>query len=506
MIKSIRLTRFKQFKDTEVHLHPFSVLMGENNSGKTTVLQAIWLALTGLHQGKLLSVDWKTGQARVSSTGYPIYEIPFAPQGDFSGMFYNRISREGQTYDENSGAMLQLADEKGNALKLHLRELFRNLNFKLLTPAQELRGPELQNYAPLYISGFSGLHFQEERLFPAVMEAKIAGGNVDAIVRNIILDLRLHAPEKYRYLERTLDEEFGFHIREVRFRENDERYVFSEYEELTQEASLRRLEFGSTGSGIMQILQIVAVILRYCPEKTRVVLIDEPEVHLHGNLQVRFLKLLKKMQQELGIQMILATHSEQMIRNTAPESVIPLSAYAAVNHSLACQDELCGVLNDQLDVYELGKARISGKIAFFEGRMQKALEKTAEQMGMDCFTGINTIPFISGWQKSDDLPFDLKPVLGTCLGRNVEIHVICDADRLTEKESGWLKELADRSGVMLHVISGSRLQKGELPEDEIHKLLEQLRAEKTEGLIQEVPKTVKTGHRDDYEQLSFFDM
>lgn len=506
MIKSIRLTRFKQFKDTQVQLRPFSVLMGENNAGKTTVLQAIWLALAGLHQGKLVSVDWKTGQAKVSSTGYPMYEIPFAPQGDLSGLFYNRIAREGQTYDENSGAMLQLTDEKDNCLRVHVRDLFRNLNFKVLTPAQELRAPELQNYAPLYISASWGLHFQEERLFPAVMEAKIAAGNADAIVRNIILDLKQQTPEKYHYLEKLMKEVFGFQIREVRFRENDERYICSEYEEVTQEAGVRRLEFGSAGSGILQILQIVAVILRYCPERTKVVLIDEPEAHLHGNLQVRFLQILEKMQKELEIQMILATHSEEIIRRTDAASVIPVSSYASVNHGICLDEELQSVLEEQLDAYQFGKVMLSGKLVFFEGRLGKSFAAAAQQLQEDCLFGLHTIAVVEGWHKSEDLPFDLAPLLGKSLGRKTQIHVICDADRVTEKELGWLQEMAERSGVKLHTVSGSALRKGEVPEEEIRMLLEALRPWTEEDRKEQKKKEERSARRDAYEQLSFFDL
>lgn len=70
MITSIKLIRFKQFKETTIDLRPFSILMGENNSGKTSVLQAIWLAQAGLHQGKLLTVDGRTNHVKVSNNGY----------------------------------------------------------------------------------------------------------------------------------------------------------------------------------------------------------------------------------------------------------------------------------------------------------------------------------------------------------------------------------------------------------------------------------------------------
>lgn len=40
-IKKIRLQRFRQFSDTTVDVGPFNLLVGPNNSGKTSVLHAI---------------------------------------------------------------------------------------------------------------------------------------------------------------------------------------------------------------------------------------------------------------------------------------------------------------------------------------------------------------------------------------------------------------------------------------------------------------------------------
>ena len=40
-IKRIRLQRFRQFSDTTIDVGDFNVLVGPNNSGKTTVLHAV---------------------------------------------------------------------------------------------------------------------------------------------------------------------------------------------------------------------------------------------------------------------------------------------------------------------------------------------------------------------------------------------------------------------------------------------------------------------------------
>ena len=279
MIDSIRLIRFKKFKETRLELRPFTILTGGNNAGKTTVLEAIWLALHSLHEGRLLSVDRRTLQSKVSGTGCYLFDLPFVSREDLSGLFYNRISRNSSTYDENSGAMLELTDERGNELKLHVRELFKNINVKLLTPEEELRAPRLQARAPLYLQGGRGVKLQEERLFPAAMEARIAQDGSSSALRNMILDLKKQMPQKYQYLEQLMEEAFAFQICEMQFDENRERYLISEYQEKgTAEAV--RLEFGNCGSGMLNILQLLAAILRYCPEKSEVVLLDCPDAGL----------------------------------------------------------------------------------------------------------------------------------------------------------------------------------------------------------------------------------
>ena len=41
MIKTLELRRFKKFENTTIELGELSILVGENSSGKTTILQAI---------------------------------------------------------------------------------------------------------------------------------------------------------------------------------------------------------------------------------------------------------------------------------------------------------------------------------------------------------------------------------------------------------------------------------------------------------------------------------
>ena len=362
MIDSIRLIRFKKFKETRLELRPFTILTGGSNAGKTTVLQALWLALHSLHEGRLLSVDRRTLQSKVSGTGCYLFDLPFVSREDLSGLFYNRISRNSSTYDENSGAMLELTDERGNELKLHVRELFKNINVKLLTPEEELRAPRLQARAPLYLQGGRGVKLQEERLFPAAIEARIAEDGGASSLRNRILDLKKQMPQKYRYLEQLMEKEFAFQICDMQFDENRERYLISEYQEKGT-ADAVRLEFGNCGSGMLNILQLLVAILRYCPEKSEVVLLDCPDAGLDGILSLKLMDTLRKMQEELGIQIILTSDSETVLRDADPEEVIPVIDGAKVNRPLWIKDQKSAKPVDTgLDAYELAQAVSSRRL------------------------------------------------------------------------------------------------------------------------------------------------
>ena len=413
MIDSIRLIRFKKFKETRLELRPFTILTGGSNAGKTTVLQALWLALHSLHEGRLLSVDRRTLQSKVSGTGCYLFDLPFVSREDLSGLFYNRISRNSSTYDENSGAMLELTDERGNELKLHVRELFKNINVKLLTPEEELRAPRLQARAPLYLQGGRGVKLQEERLFPAAIEARIAEDGGASSLRNRILDLKKQMPQKYRYLEQVMEEEFAFQICDMQFNESSERYLISEYKEKGT-ADAVQLEFGSCGSGILNILQLLSAILRYCPEKSEAVLLDHPDAGLDGILSLKLMDTLRKIQEELGIQIILTTDSEPVLRDAEPEEVLPVIAGAKVNRPLwtEARDSAKSVdkkfvesqeaqavrekISIYLDAYDLAQVKCSGKLALC--RLGRREIMTLRRIGMavhaPAFEGRTVVPVV----------------------------------------------------------------------------------------------------------------
>jgi len=93
MITKIVLNHFKKFKSKTVELQPLSILVGENSSGKTTILQAINLSLSALSGSNLISHD--TNNVKIRENGISATSLPGINIADFRELYYAKISRGG---------------------------------------------------------------------------------------------------------------------------------------------------------------------------------------------------------------------------------------------------------------------------------------------------------------------------------------------------------------------------------------------------------------------------
>ena len=91
----------------------------------------------------------------------------------------------------------------------------------------------------------------------------------------------------------------------VLFRKEAEGNVFCEY---------------NAGSGEFLVANIIDQIL--CAKKESVVLIDEPEVSLHPGAQKRLLKFILKSITEKKIQVIISTHSRDIVENLPSQAIV----------------------------------------------------------------------------------------------------------------------------------------------------------------------------------------
>ena len=323
MIQEITLNRFKRFRKYTIPLKPFSVLTGKNGCGKSTVLKAINLMLYTLHENEMIT--FKAGHAVVRNKGVGSVEMPGIKISDFRDLYYGKISRQGKqvVVDESKiGASIILKDEDHNVYKMLITSIFGGFNMKCYSKEEDLKYmPRLQIHVPLYISGFTGIEMMEERVFPIVMRNQMTRGGQSSILRNMILELRKTKYEKYQEFKQLMEKEFDFCFDRIECNEKKDLYIKATFQKECG-TSLVSMDFDNAGDGELHILQILAAIYLSCPEQSEVVLIDNPEAYLHPQFQRKLIWVLKKIQKEMRIQVILATHSQEMIEEAGKDEVI----------------------------------------------------------------------------------------------------------------------------------------------------------------------------------------
>ncbi len=355
MIKRVTFHRFKQFRDTTVDLLPESVslLAGGNNSGKSTVLHglAIWeFCRTAIERVRGPS---EFLAATAAGQGLGLGDDEFSPilVPSLKHLWTNlRTQREG----EPDGYTLQIGchwDAAGHERYLEFGlSLANDRLFIKRTGSTLVVGDPVPRIA--YLPPFAGITAREPRVAGAIRRRRIGEGLAGAILRNLLLDLYNHNQAERKKLRgdkskisdpdlRTLretdpwellqdtmrtvfsaelivsafDEEYNSYIQVDVVKGSADKY------KLTRFPNYSTRDLMVEGSGFLQWLSVFA--LATSPE-INVLLFDEPDAHLHVSLQERLLESLAVLASKSSKQVLLATHSSEILRTSTPTRILHL--------------------------------------------------------------------------------------------------------------------------------------------------------------------------------------
>ena len=468
MIKELKLIRFKKFQNTTVKLMPFTILMGENSCGKTTILQAINLALNAFSKKELYQTD-RQGKVKPRNKGVGSNFLEGLKNTDFRELYFAKKSRG--SVNKEIGCSIEVVDDYDNRYKMQISSLFGNYNLTPTSKASDFNeNANLHNYEPLLISGFVGVNAQEERSLSLAIKSKLQNGDVSGVIRNLLYDTKEQVPDNYNLLVNRLAEDFDFRIAEVDFSEKKDIYVKAYYSEKIEKQALE-FDFTSSGSGFMQVLQILTAIYRYCPSSSKVVLLDEPDAHLHPNMQVALMESLRKVQNELGIQIILSTHSTAIIESAMPTEIIPVYN-AEILAALANKNEVESFVEEHIGSYDLGKAYLSGLMLFFEDSQIDYFIRCDQLLKTNLLAGPTTVAHMKGRTKDDKLPFSMHEVFKELLNREIYIAVIRDSDGIDEEIRNALVSYGNSKNVRYHILERYESENYLLDTELLYKALE----------------------------------
>ncbi|HEX6901956.1 MAG TPA: AAA family ATPase [Thermoanaerobaculia bacterium] len=304
MIRRLVLRRFKRFDEVEFRFPGHVVLAGPNNTGKTTVLQAIaaWdLALTRWRQ-----VGGKGNPQRASGRYYkwaPIARQAFAavPLREFDLLWCKKTT--------SSPIEIEIRDEVGWTVAMELR--YDSTEQMSVRPTAATSPDALQKAKldAVYIPPMTGLT-SEEPLYarPDYLDTLLGQGRPGEILRNLLVRARDQG-EAWRELEDSIRRLFGYEILPP---DDSGPLILAEYRANSESP---RLDIASAGSGFQQILMLLTLLLTH---QGATLLFDEPDAHLHVILQDAIYSELRAYAAKSNSQLILATHSEVIINAVDP--------------------------------------------------------------------------------------------------------------------------------------------------------------------------------------------
>lgn len=280
----------------------------------------------------------------------------------------------------------------GSTVEFAVRHLFGAMNSRVQI-ANGMEGDRLSallSHPAVWVPSAVGIVREEEYRTPARRTSLINAGRHHEVLRNLLVELRKEHADRYEALQEVLKERFDASLDDVQFDEVTDEYVKAN---MTGEGGAQH-DLYSAGSGLIQTVQLLAFILVQTPS---VVLLDEPDAHLHSSLQRGIIEILEHIGRNEEFQIIVATHSKEIINFIDPTRLIFVQPGEVKAGPMGQEVTPIAVLRslgaiDNVDAFALLKNR---RCLFVEGTSDVAiLERLAATLGLHMFGGDDRVVVI----------------------------------------------------------------------------------------------------------------
>lgn len=434
MIEYIKLENYRCFEKTRVKLKNNVVIAGKNNSGKSTIIEALRMVAYACR---------KSVQTIYKEAPYEM-EISGREKGIKIDVDSLKIDLRGVVYFyRGSFAFIEAGLKNGCKIKIKINNEYA---FALLYDSEgnniKYKSKAIENQLDnIQILPQIGLIKESEKILVKATIERDKDTYLSS--RHFRNELLLHKDKYWKNFKMIAEDTWsGLKLKEVNYD------VFSsEYIRFMVQESGFVAEVGLMGSGLQMWLQIMWFLCR--TEGCQTVILDEPDVYMHPDLQRKLYNLIIRRYPQI----IIATHSVEILSETSPENVLMLDKkdrqmkYA--NDLKAVQaviDNMGGIQN--LSILRLSTAK---KCLFVEGKDLKLLIKIAKKIG-DGAERLGMIPTVSingfcNWEET----------LGTAklfeneTGGQIKCFCILDSDYYQETSLIKIKARAAENGLNLHI-------------------------------------------------------
>ncbi len=472
IVEKIHISKFKAISEATLALDDVNILIGPNNSGKSSCLQAIHLSSILFRQAK---------DANKDST-ISLSDMEYIPSEKYRDLYHNgRWGNANNAPESNVSYEFSKVNQNGELQALTAKmavKTARNEGISVkprMSPdlIPELRGR--QNVFTAYIPGISGIPVKEEKISRLHVYRKAASGDSNVVLRNILNII--NEDGKLDDLSSLIKRVYPNAKLTVQFDEDRDYFINVE---ISFGSTFKSIEF--SGTGFLQVLQILSYIVLFKP---RILLIDEPESHLHPTLQTRLVRLLQEEAAKSGARIIITTHSPFVINGLG---------YSA--NLIWLKDGGVVTSSDSQEIRDaLGWGAIDKKVLLLTEDSRVSMLRSVVRQEPRLEDRVAIVPF-EGVTKLGSATAVAN--LREALGNQHEIVIHRDRDCMLENElESWVEEYQNRN-IGVWITDGSDIEAGFCSAAMISHNLE-ISIEDAEGLLDAAIKNNEEKFRKEFD-------
>jgi len=391
MLTRIGIKNFKRLADADIELGKSVVLIGPNNSGKTTALQALALWGIGVRQwnakrkGKV-SPEKRQGVTinRNDLISIPIPDVKLL----WRDLHVRSISDRGKEQKTQNIRIDIIVDgvtagrkwSCGLEFDYANEESFYCRPLRLNEDRQTQRMPvcdEAGDVKFAFLPPMSGLADREFIKQPGEIGVLIGQGQTAQVLRNLCFQIytKSESQTEWRQLASHIAKLFGITLLPPIY--------VAERSEITmsyKDEDGNKLDLSASGRGLQQTLLLLAHL--YANPAT-VLLLDEPDAHLEILRQRQIYQLMTEVADQQGSQVIAASHSEVVLNEAGTRGIV--IAFVGKPHTI--NDRGSQLLKSLTDIGwdSYYQAEQTGWVLYLEEATDLAiLRALAETLGHPC--------------------------------------------------------------------------------------------------------------------------
>lgn len=432
LLEKIKLEYFKCYLETTVSFKDLTIIVGENNAGKSCLIEALRLVSSAAQKAyrKVYREPPKGLGVMASLRGFLI---------DTSKL---RIDLESIVYfyDKEKIATITAFFKDGSKIVIYLNDSFAfaviyDKHKKMITNNKKAKELEIEKMLRI-MPQIGTIRGQEKYLSKETVFDDKDTYLSSLHFRNEIYQWKDLYYSDFKQLAESTWDSLKITIPEFNPTENVISLVVSD--------NRFSAEIGKMGSGLQLWLQIMWFISR--SKDCEVIILDEPDIYMHSEMQRKILEIVRQK----FSQVIIATHSLEIISRVDPEYILEINKknkklqFASdIASAQKIIDDIGGVSN--LSLINLGRQR---KCLFVEGNDIDILNKFNEILYGKQIC-LPTFPF-GGFSKISNL-YGAANLFYNETSNNIKCFAIADKDYRDENVVEKICEEATKQHLKLHV-------------------------------------------------------